>query len=247
MKLKHIDYLDSVISISINKLIHGNVPTAVKYGSWKDGGISIPSLREKCETCRVKSLIRLITHNDCDIRALAYLAIEGEKSKRNVATESNPSLQTFLDWKEDASIVQRARVSFKNLDFSFREVNIENLIDPDDVDRDQIAQHCSLELNDTNLNKSISFDSCIKISLFLTTCRREKWKNLMQKKTFHLQYMSSFNENLLSNSYLLRQFNPICDAMFIFAVKSRTNLLGTPEVNELFNNLPHTFCPSCAN
>lgn len=58
--------------------------------------------------------------------------------------------------------------------------------------------------------------------------------------------MHSFNDNPLSNYYLLRQFKPICDSLFKFALKGRTNLLGTPEVNELYNNLPHTFCPNCA-
>ena len=48
MKIKHIDKLDSLISASINKLVGGNVPLSVKHGSWKDSGLSIPSLREKC-------------------------------------------------------------------------------------------------------------------------------------------------------------------------------------------------------
>ena len=89
------------------------------------------------------------------------------------------------------------------------------------------SQHYTLELKDTSLDKSIKFDSCKKISLFLTTYRRDRWKLLIQKKSFHLHSMFSFNENPLSKSYLLRQHNPICNALFKFANKNRTNLLGT--------------------
>lgn len=260
MKIKHIDKLDSFISASINKLVGGNVPLSVKHGSWKDGGLSVPSLREKCETCRVKSLLRLITHKDCEIRSLAFSAIEGEKHKRNVCTEPNPNLQSFLDWKDDSlnnehsgtnSIVQRARVSFKNLDLTIKEIGCDELNDSDTEDNDTSAtisnSHSMFELKDLVLNKSIKFDKSKNLSLFLTSRRRERWKERMHKNTFHLHGLYSFSENPLSNFYLMRQFNPVCNTLFKFAIKCRTNLLGTPEVNELYNNLPHAHCSACLN
>ena len=40
----------------------------------------------------------------------------------------------------------------------------------------------------------------------------------------------------------MRKLNSVCNALFKFAIKSRTNLLGIPEVNELNNNLPQVYC-----
>ena len=261
LKIKHAEAMDRFVSTLINNSIHGNLPLAVKHGSWKDGGLSVPSIKEKLSTCSAKSLIKMLTNKDDHIRILAFSAIEGEKRIRHIQSEYDSQNQTFLDWKADAnehsgtnSIGQRARKAMSKLDLTLKEStgndsSISNFdhINDNDLQSSLSSQRYTLELNDTSLDKSIKFDSCKKISLFLTTCRRDRWKLLMQKKSFHLHSMFSFNENPLSNSYLLRQHNPICDALFKFAIKSRTNLLGTPEVNELFNNLPHTYCPSCAN
>lgn len=72
----------------------------------------------------------------------------GEKHKKNVFTEPNPNLQSFLDWKDDSlnnehsgtnSIVQRAGVSFKNLDLTINEIGCDELNDSDAEDIDDSA------------------------------------------------------------------------------------------------------------
>lgn len=59
MKMNDIKKHDSLISSRIKREVKGNVPTVVKHGSWKDGGLSIPSLMEKNYTWKDKSLIPL--------------------------------------------------------------------------------------------------------------------------------------------------------------------------------------------
>lgn len=79
LKIKHIEMIDHKIAAFINKEFKGNVPTVMKHCSWKDGGLSIPCLREKAEACRVKALVRMLTNKDVSIKILAEKMLENER------------------------------------------------------------------------------------------------------------------------------------------------------------------------
>lgn len=83
LKIEDIEKLDSMIRSLINKKVGRNILLAVKHGSWNDGGLSIPSIRNMGEVGKVKSLIRMLSNKDPDIRTLAEASIESEMHALN--------------------------------------------------------------------------------------------------------------------------------------------------------------------
>ena len=261
LKIKHLNKLDGLIGKAINDMIGGAVPNPVKHASWKDGGLSIPSLTEKSDTGRVKSLIWMITNKDNLIKSLIHTAIEDERKLRRFDIENDPNQQYFFNWKGNPtsmhagtnSIVQRARGALHNLDLTltvsyddcFREditdgtvFSIPNQLDPENLPT-------TWKLRDTVIDKEVIFSSPKNISLFLCNCRRERWKRHMNNQTFHLHSMYSFNDCPITNEFLVRQKWPIQDNIFNFAMRSRLNMLPTPQFDEVINGYEHVPCPKC--
>lgn len=250
LKVKDIEKLDSFIAANINKLFSGNIPTAVKHASWKDGGLSIPKLRDKAESARVKSLTRMLTNNDNNVNLLFEKAIEDERCKRHIETIEVDDSSTFLNWKSyDAdphkgtnSLVQRARKSLSNLNMSLTRTLDNNLLDAPDS---QSTPNKLFTLKDKSTNKSHIFSNSKSISLFLTTSRRDFWINKAVNKSFHLHSLFSFTNNPLSNQFVINQKHPVSDNFIKFAIRSRVNILGTPEFDEIIHNSSHKPCPLC--
>ncbi|WP_334097073.1 reverse transcriptase domain-containing protein, partial [Helicobacter typhlonius] len=252
MKLAHVNKLDQFISSQINKIIGANIPRAVKHASWKDGGLSIPSLREKADVGRVKALIRMITNSDPNIRILINSAINNERIKRNIPVASNDEKHSFFNWssshttterKGTNSIVQRARKSLKTLN-----LELTNECNDDDEFNDSTLDNSELnafKLMDTETNKDVIFQSSKNISLFLTNQRRSRWNAAITSPSMHLHAFYSLKDNPLSSKFLIKQQYPMNDTIVKFAIKARTNNLGTPEFDELINGKEHTPCPNC--
>ena len=246
LKFTHVRKLDELISGLINKEVKAVIPVAVKHGSWKDGGLSIPCIREKAEVARVKALIKMITNEDASIRTLIEKAIEDERTLRKVEIEVDNSKQRFLNWacninqiehKGTNSIVQRARRASEFLDLT--------LTTEQEDESDEVDSIPHIKVKDTLLNKEKIFNSNKGVSLFLTNRRRDRWKSHLQKQSFHLHSFFSLSNNPLSSEFLIKQQFPINDEIIKFALKARTNNLGTTEFDELINGRQHTPCPSC--
>lgn len=252
MKLAHVNKLDQFISSQINKIIGANIPRAVKHASWKDGGLSIPSLREKADVGRVKALIRMITNSDPNIRILINSAINNERIKRNIPVASNDEKHSFFNWssshttterKGTNSIVQRARKSLKTLNLELtNECNDNDEFNNSTLDNSELN---TFKLMDTETNKDVIFQSSKNISLFLTNQRRSRWNTAITSPSMHLHAFYSLKDNPLSSEFLIKQQYPMNDTIVKFAIKARTNNLGTPEFDELINGKEHTPCPNC--
>ena len=111
MKLAHLNKLDQFISSQINIIIGANIPRAVKHASWKDVGLSIPSLREKANVGRVIALIRMITNRDLNIRILINSAIDNERIKRNILVASNDEKNSFFNWSSSHTTTESEAVN----------------------------------------------------------------------------------------------------------------------------------------
>ncbi|KAK8835598.1 hypothetical protein M9Y10_042484 [Tritrichomonas musculus] len=186
LKIEDIEKLDSMIRSLINKKVGRNILLAVKHGSWNDGGLSIPSIRNMGEVGKVKSLIRMLSNKDPDIRTLAEAAIESEMHVRNVVEESDIESQCFFNWKEDInhsehsetnSIVQRARNALKRLDLRLTFARNNGEVE------EKAPQN--LFLKDTSLDKSLTFNSCMKVPCFIKSFRRERWKSKLSCNSEH--------------------------------------------------------------
>ena len=257
LKIKDVTELDHFIAKHINILFQGNIPTAVKHASWKDGGLSIPSLRDKMETARIKSFIRMITNKDANISALAEKALEDERHKRKIDTTDKEEDMIFFNWKDyesdphkgTNSIIQRCRLALKNLNLTLTR-NTSNAVQTFDVDGcsviDSSDENGQLILNDTLLDSSFMFSDSKKLSLFLTGLRRKVWAQKAAKQTFHLHSLYSFVNNPLSNSAIVNLSNPVSDHFIKFAIRSRVNIIGTPEFDEIIHNTNHVPCPLCS-
>ena len=252
MKIVLINKLDQFISGQINKIVGANIPRAVKHASWKDGGLSIPSIREKAHVGRVKALIRLITNNDYNIRLLINSAINNERIKRKIPIEEDINNHSFFNWntsinvkehKGTNSIVQRARISLNELNLSL--FKSDTLSNDEDINNSKDLSVDSFKIHDKTTDDSLTFQSCKNIALFLTKQRRERWKLALDSHSMHLHSFHSLINNPLSSEFIIKQKFPINDKIIKFALKARTNNLGTPEFDELINGKQHVFCPFC--
>ena len=259
LKIKDIEGLDHFVAKNINIMFQGNVPTALKHASWKDGGLSIPSLRDKTETCRIKALIRMLTNKDDRIKLLAQKALDNERSKRKIELIKDTEESTFFNWKHynhdphkgTNSIIQRARISLQNLNLSLSKVALNKIANIDGIEEEELHNN-SINDEDTFILKEVTSDNKLtftdskKISLFLTTLRKKFWASCASKQSMHLHSLYSFADNPLSNSYILNYNLPASDSFIRFAIKSRVNILGTPEFDEIIHNAPHKPCPLCS-
>lgn len=98
LKVKDIEKMGNTLGSMVNKLIGGSVPVVVKHASLKDVGLSIPSLKEKSDTCKIKTFLRMFLNKDSLIKELFQYAIEGEKRLRKVNINNDKDTQLFLNW-----------------------------------------------------------------------------------------------------------------------------------------------------
>ena len=253
LKCKDLDDLDHFVGNEINKLIGGSLPNSIKHSSWRDGGLSIPCLKEKAEIAKLKSLIWLITNKDADIRNLITKALEDERIMRNIDIEDDPNNQRFFDWKYSNdhersgtnSIINRARKALSYLNLILIKSHPTETGEVSDGSESSSLTKPTFLLRDVEFDKDITFNSSRNIALFLTSRRRDRWKKAMIKQTFHLHSLFSFDDNPLSNYFAVKQQFPVSDTFIKFALASRSNLLPTPEFDEIINNKSHIYCPMC--
>jgi hypothetical protein len=94
------------------------LPIECHHPSWKDGGMSYPSLRDRGDVLPIRSFAQMmLSHDEC-VRAAMRQFIEDEREFRRI--ETNPTAQ-FFDWKEGtgtragtSTIVEKTRRARKN-------------------------------------------------------------------------------------------------------------------------------------
>ena len=178
----------------------------------------------------------MITNSDPNIRILINSAINNERIKRNIPVASNDEKHSFFNWssshttterKGTNSIVQRARKSLKTLNLELtNECNDNDEFNNSTLDNSELN---TFKLMDTETNKDVIFQSSKNISLFLTNQRRSRWNTAITSPSMHLHAFYSLKDNPLSSEFLIKQQYPMNDTIVKFAIKARTNNLGTPE------------------
>lgn len=61
-----------------------------------------------------------------------------------------------------------------------------------------------------------------------------------------LHSLYSFDDNSLSNSYIVNNNHPASDTFIRFTIKSRMKILGTPKFDEIFHKAQLKLCPLCS-
>ena len=60
-KIKTLERMDRAVRVSLNKLLGAKIPTAMYHASWKDGGLGIPSMKDRQEVATIRGLQYLLT------------------------------------------------------------------------------------------------------------------------------------------------------------------------------------------
>jgi hypothetical protein len=113
--------LDQGIRAAVDKeLIIRGLPVQCHHASWRDGGLSYPSLKSREQVLKVRSFVQMMTSKDENIRRVMHQFAEDERLLRHI--DEDPAAR-FLNWKimereswGTASIVGRARKACQELD-----------------------------------------------------------------------------------------------------------------------------------
>ena len=93
--------------------------------SWRDGGFSYPSLRDRSNVLSICALSHMILSKDQNIQTMTRAFIESERQFSRIPIETDITPQFFI-WKNIkgesgiASIISTARKAVKNLDVKLR-------------------------------------------------------------------------------------------------------------------------------
>jgi hypothetical protein len=96
------------------------LPIECHHMSWRDGGFSIPSLRDRSNVLSICSFAHMIFSKDPNIQNMAKAFIEHERRFRQITMETNDSPK-FLNWKNvkgeqgTTSLINKARKAVKHL------------------------------------------------------------------------------------------------------------------------------------
>ena len=109
--------LDKRVRATICSLLEArDIPKAQIHASWKDGGLSIPSVKDRQKVLTIRSFIQMVNNNDSIVKLMMRQAIQDERKYRKIQDSED---STFLNWKDGdqgersgtGSIIVRARAA----------------------------------------------------------------------------------------------------------------------------------------
>jgi hypothetical protein len=117
----HLDNMDSFIRNKINTMLKTpGLPIECHHMSWRDGGFSIPSLKDRSNVLSICSFANMIFSKDPNIQKMTKAFIEHERRFRQIPMETN-DCPKFLNWKNvkgeqgTSSLINKARKAVKHL------------------------------------------------------------------------------------------------------------------------------------
>ena len=237
-KIKTLDRMDRAVRVSLNKLLGAKIPTAMYHASWKDGGLGIPSMKDRQEVATIRGLLCLLTSKHQKIRRLIETAMENERKKRRIGTtEVGPFFnweitqeQSLTGTKGTNSITARACRAAMHLGIQ--------LTKEEELEREVIK----LKLDEEN---QIRVETQSAANERMLQLLRAKWREQIAQATFHMHSFISLANNKHSNAFTQRITKPAKDSFVRFAIKARTNTLPTQEFIEVINGQQHAGCPRC--
>jgi hypothetical protein len=215
--------MDQKIRGAINEQLKiRGLPVECHHMSWRDGGLSYPSLVDRSSVLTLRSFAQMVLSQDRDIQDVMERFIIEERNFRKieVETEGEP---LFLNWKngkgKQAGTTSIVAKSWK----AARKLGVRVKV----VERAMVLGREGSEYKTTNP---------AGIGRFLT--QRIIRPRLAQKVMEHELHGASFSTlkgNEISNRFLTNIYTKRSDALFRFAVAGRADCLPTPaNVNRWF-------------
>jgi shikimate kinase len=203
----------------IDKKIRGMINKELKikrlsieydYASWKDGGLSDPSLRDRGDVLRIRSFAHMTLSDDMGVWAAMRQFTEDEREFRRIETDVNAQ---FLDWKErkgastgTSIIIEKTRRACKNQDVRLK------------LEGAFMVIKANVSEKKTN--------SAVGIGRYLTQkVMRPRKIEILLKKEKHGTTFTILEDNLISNEMLTDAKTTKSDLFFRFTVAARADIL----------------------
>jgi hypothetical protein len=223
--------MDRKIRGAINRDMKiSGLPVECHHASWRDGGLSYPSLLDRGDVLTIRSFVQMMLSQDEGIRVAMRQCVEDERIYRGI--DSDPEA-AFLDWKNEAneqrgtaSIIAKTRKACKRLDVGLK------------------MSHPWITLKATESEKRTC--SAIGVGRYLTqkVIRPRKLERLLAKEK-HGATFPTLRDNPISNGILIDAKTTRSDAFFRFVVAGRADLLPTPANIEQWYKKPRSICRRC--
>jgi hypothetical protein len=223
----------------MDSLIRGKIDEALKvkgfpieghHASWRDGGLSYPSLVDRRKVLMIRSFAQMMVSEDDKVRMAMRWFAESERIFRCIEEDEN---SIFLNWREEegesgtAALVTRTREACRKMELSLKLIQ-----------DDMIVKKGGSEFKTK---------SAAGIGRFLTQkiVRSEKYEKLIGHEVRGASF-KTLKQNEVSNAMLTNIHTRRSDAFFRFVVVGRADLLPTPvNLRRWFNDREDTNCRKC--
>jgi hypothetical protein len=205
------------------------LPIDCHHASWRDGGLSYPSLVERSEVLTIRSFIQMVLSEHEEIKRTMRQFIEDERKFRRIEIEE---ASQFLNWSEEhgrsgtSTIVEKTRRSCRNLE-------VEMKLRGEEVMLKNKGSECITR-------------TAAGIGHFLTQkIVRPRRQNNLTKYQVHGAAYVTLEDNVNSNKILRDIFTTRSDAFFRFVVAGRADCLPTPANVQRWFNKERSNCEIC--
>jgi hypothetical protein len=207
------------------------LPIECHHMSWRDGGLSYPSLVDRSQILTVRSFGQMMLSKDMNIRQVMEVFSEEEREYRKIAADMEGT-SDFLNWSNEkgesgtTSLVARTRKTVKEMGIRLK------------------IEDSKLQMGRTGLEFTTSKPT--QIGRFLT--QKVVRTRLSQKVLEHELHGASYHTlrgNEVSNRFLTDIYTRKSNAMFRFAVTARADSLPTPANIQRWFKGPETSCSRC--
>jgi hypothetical protein len=225
--------LDKAIRAAVSRQLKiRGLPVECHHASWRDGGLSYPSLESRDNVLKIRAFAQMMISTDEKVRTAMRQFAEDERRFRRIGEDDHAR---FLNWEvtEDertgtSSIVARARKACAELDISF---NLEGI--------------SGIRISGGRSAKTMN--TAVGIGRFLTQ-QVIRPKLIDQLIWNHPQRGAAFvtlRENEMSNRVLMDIYTKRTDAFFRFVVAGRADCLPSPSNTQRWYRRQATPCTAC--
>jgi hypothetical protein len=207
------------------------LPVRCHHASWRDGGMSYPSLVDRRRVLMIRSFGQMILSKEKKIREAMRWFVNDERDYRKIAIDPG---STFLDWKDEhgrrgtAALVVRTRKSCKKMKGKMKLMKAEVVL------RNSESESAS----------EYKTKTAVGIGRFPTQkiLRPHKINQLIEHKC-HGASFPTLKCNEVSNSLLTDVHTRRTDPFFRFMVVGRANCL--PKLTNLQRSYPNQPLENC--
>jgi hypothetical protein len=228
---KQLKKMDQHIRGAIDELLKvRGLPVECHHASWRDGGLSYPSLTDRRKVLMIRSFTQMMLSSDEKVREAMQWFTNDERAYRCIGIDEESS---FLNWKDEsgesgtASLSARTRRTCKKMEVVMKMENNE-----------MIVKKGASELKTK---------TAVGIGRFLTQTiiRAEKIEKLIEHEV-HGATFSTLKKNEISNGMLVNIETRRSDAFFRFVVVGRADCLPTPaNLQRWFQDRREENCRRC--